>query len=223
MTLNPCIVRLIVVVAADVRLCAATAYSRRLPYDHACRAPRLARRVATRAQSARHRNRHRSVRAGRARRGKAGGPATGGTGALCRARRDRLPVADYQSDVGATLLCGAAWPVRADWLGSGQGWACRRVEARACAVVLRPRAADVHRRCTESLQLCVLAGGDAIPFRQLHLFLRAAVGRAPGLFLAPCRRGRNVGALSSRSERGPPFFGLSSWSGCGGSPIAIPS
>ena len=59
-----------------------------------------------------------------------------------------VPVADYQSELGPTLLCGAAWPVRADWLGSGQGWAGRRVEARACAVVLRPRAADLHRCCT---------------------------------------------------------------------------
>ena len=32
---------------------------------------------------------------------------------------------------------------------------------------------------------------------------------------------RILGALSSRSERGPPFFGLSAWSGCGGSLIAI--
>ena len=111
-----------------------------------------------------------------------------------------LPI--INPSVGTALLCGAAWPVRADWLGSGQGWAGRRVETRACAVVLRPRAADVHRRCTESLQLCALAGGDAIPFRQLHLFLRAAVGRDTGLFLAHCHRGRNVDLRSLDCRHG---------------------
>ena len=39
-------------------------------------------------------------------------------------------------------------------------------------------------------------GGDAIPFRQLHLFLRAAVGRDAGLFLAHCHRGRNMDLCS---------------------------
>jgi adenylate cyclase len=41
-----------------------------------------------------------------------------------------------------------------------------------------------------------------------------------------CCRARHwpiPGALSSRSERGPPFFGWSARSGCGGSPIAIQS
>src|SRR5277367_2393558 len=104
--------------------------------DHACRAPRLARFVVTRAQSARHQNRYRSVRAGRACRGQAGGPAAGGAGALCRPRRNRRPIADYQSELGPTLLRGAAWPVRADWLGSGQDWTGRGVEGRACPVVL---------------------------------------------------------------------------------------
>src|SRR5215472_6951193 len=55
---------------------------------------------------------------------------------LAAAKRDRLPAADHQSVVArAALLCGAARPVRADWLGSGQGWPARRVAAGTRAVV----------------------------------------------------------------------------------------
>ena len=44
--------------------------------------------------------------------------------------------------------------------------------------------------------------GDAIPSRQLHLFLRAAVGRDTGVFLAHCHRGRNVDLRSLDCRHG---------------------
>src|SRR5215468_1188264 len=94
--------------------------------------------------------------------------------------------------MGDAILYAAAGPVRADRLGSDQGWAGRRVEAGACAAVLRPRAADVRHRGAESLRLGALAGGDATPSWQLHLFFRAPVGRDAGLFLAHGYRGRYV-------------------------------
>ena len=42
------------------------------------------------------------------------------------------------------------------------------------------------------MDLRALAGRDTIPFRQFHLFLRAAVGGDAGLFLAHRHRDRNL-------------------------------
>src|SRR5579871_2122225 len=82
--------------------------------------------------------------------------------------------------------------LRADRLGPGQGRTGRGVACRAGAAVLRSRVADVHFGRTKSLDHRALAGRHAVSSRQLHLFLRAAVGRDAGLLVAHRDHGRDL-------------------------------